>query len=403
VKVSRHFVSTAVVAALLTPVVAQARSEAPPGDFQGAVVSVGQCAFAVPRAEVIPQPPANLDKALLPVIAAGLITQLVNKVGTALSNAGEAKTWPTQAGRNFERKDKKLPQCLQLVRASFFNQPSTQIGWNGELEKARAALAANGTFPAASPDYFFEGEIVASSDSTAFALRPVVSFMAKPAGARALRSGADRVVAMFLSITKPGDSPALATAPGATLKLGSHRPGVMKYYPTVADGAAFSGPYDSAWFVLPKDYIGQPLTMNLLQTETQGESQFLRFFGTVLSDKSVTDEAGKQLQQTFIPSVGTAAAVAAQSTLNTQRNTAETARATALDKLDACIANPAKAAEAKQALRAFVAADSALEQGDPAKLGNVTYALIETIKVADPNANILTACTNLRNNYLATP
>lgn len=404
-KSSKSCVASAIALSLIAPGMATAKPTQLKGDFQDPVVATGKCAFTVNRTVALP--PANADtveKAILPIIAAGLITQLVNKVGDALSKMGDAKTWPTQAARNFERSGDKLPQCLQLIRGSFYNAP-TAVGepWPGDMETVRATLATNGTFLAEQPDYFFEGEILPSSDKSALTIRPVISYMGKPAGTRALRTGEERIIAVFLSITKAGQSATLATAPGATLKLGKHSAGTWKKFPAPTEKDGFSSPFDAAWFVIPSDYQKSPFTMNILQTETQGESAFLKFIGGVLSDQKVKDETSKQLQQQFIPSVGASAALDAQLALNTLRNKAGSTHTDALNKLDACIANPSTAATAKEALRNFVAADEALPSGDAAKSGNLTYALVEQINLNGPKDKIVAACTNLRDEHLANP
>ena len=404
-QISRSCITSTVALCLIAPGVVAARPTVPKGDFQEPVVATGECAFVAKRAAT--QPPKNgdaVEKAILPIIAAGLITQLVNKVGDALSKMGDAKTWPTQAARNFERSGDQLPQCLQLVRGSFANAPGAAgEAWPSDMETARTTLAKNGTFLVEQPDYFFEAEILPSSDKSAFTIRPVISYIGKPAGAQALRASDERIIAIFLSITKPGQSATLATAPGATLKLGKQRAGTWKRFPAPTTTDGFSSPFDASWFSLPSDYQKSPFTMNVLQTETQGESAFLKFIGGVLSDQKVKDETSKQLQQQIIPSVGASAALDAQLALNTLRNKVGSTHTEALNKLDACIANPATAASTKEALRNYVAADEALPSGDAAKSGNLTYALVEQINLNGPKDKITAACTTLRDNYLANP
>jgi hypothetical protein len=402
---NRKRIETCAAIALLAPTLAQARTPRPIGDFHDPVVAVGRCAFVANRAPTpTPSGPAIVDKAILPIIAATLITSLVNKVGDALSKMGDAKTWPTQASRNFEFEAGGLPQCLQLVRGSFYSSPHVmEAQWSGDLENMRTTLETNGTFLADTPDFFLEAEILKSSDSSAITVRPIISYMGRPAGTRALRSGDERIVALFLSITKPGESATLATAPGATLKLGKHSPGTWKRFPLPASGATFSSPYDAAWFNLPASYTAKPMTMNVLQTETQGESAFLKFIGGVLSDQKVKDETAKQLQQQLIPSVGAQADLAAEAARFTLRSTAESARLVAWGKLNACEADPSKADEAKDALRKFVSADNALPAGDEAKNGSVTSQVIESIKIGQPAKSVAQQCADLRDNYIQVP
>ena len=406
-KFSKSCVTSAVALCLIAPGITAAKPTVPKGDFQDPVVAIGECAFVAKRTAA--PPPKNggaVEKAILPIIAAGLITQLVNKVGDALSKMGDAKTWPTQSARNFERSGDQLPQCLQLVRGSFYNAPAAAAAgaaWSADMTTVRNTLAKNGTFLVEQPDYFFEAEILPSSDKSAYTIRPVISYMGKPAGAQALRPSDERIIAVFLSITKPGQSATLTTAPGATLKLGKQRAGSWKRFPAPSTKDNFSSPFDAAWFALPSDYQKSPFTMNVLQTETQGESAFLKFIGGVLSDQKVKDETSKQLQQQFIPSVGASAALDAQLALNTLRNKVGSTHTEALNKLDACIANPATAASTKEALRNYVAADEALPTGDAAKSGNLTYALVEQINLNGPKDKIIAACTILRDSYLANP
>lgn len=92
----------------------------------------------------------------------------------------------------------------------------------GVLDGSKDALVANGTYPAATPDFFFEGEIIGSKDKTSLAVRPTVSYLGTPIGQRALRPGRARSIALFLAITAPGSKPSLDTAPAASLDLGRH-------------------------------------------------------------------------------------------------------------------------------------------------------------------------------------
>lgn len=387
-------------AALALPQVALAQ-EVKPGDYEATVVGVGSCAFTANDDAA-----AEGQKRIMGAIAAAAISQGVNLIDKAIGEAAKAKTWTATASRNIEPSDTTFPQCVQVVRGRMWSNAPTakQPQWTDGLETARAALVANGIYPAATPDFFFEGEIIGSKDKTSLAIRPTFSYLRVPIGERTLRPGKSRSVAVFLAIGAPGAKPSLDTSPAATLTLGRHEVGQPVRYP--GRTATYSSPRESAWFTLAKPQAAKPLTVSVLTTETQSESGFLSFIATVLGDEKVKTEVTTQLQQAVIPAVGATAAAADDAKLAGLRTAAETTYAAALTKVQACMANPATitqaGADAKSALRTYVAADQALPAGDKAKWGALTLDLVEQIDLSRPAA-IATSCKASNDHYLVKP
>jgi len=382
---------------------AAAAKEARPGDYEATVVSVGKCAFTRDDAAA-----DDGQKRILGAIAAAAISQGVNLIGKAIGEAAKAKTWTATGARNIEPSETTFPQCIQVVRGMMWSElpaaGAATLPWLDGLETARKALAANGTYPAVAPDFFFEGEIIGSKDKTSLAVRPTVSYLRAPIGGRALRPGKARSVAIFLAITAPGTKPSLDTAPAASLNLGRHEPGVVVRYP--GRTSTNSSPRESAWFTLAKPQAAKPLTVSVLTTETQSESGFLSFIATVLSDEKVKTEVTTQLQQAVIPAVAASAAATDDIKLAGQRTAAETAYATALAKVQSCMAGPPSitqaGADAKAALRIYVAADRELPPGDKAKSGALNLDLVENIDLNSP-ATIAGSCKTLNDRYLVKP
>lgn len=374
----------------------------PAGDYGATVVAVGRCAFAANSQAGSPG-----EKRVLGAIAAAAISQGVNLIGKALGEAGKAKTWSTTASRNMEPTAQSFPQCIQVVRGRMWSAAPTsgQPGWADGLEVARPELASNGTYPAATPDFFFEGEIIGSSDNTSLAIRPTASYLRTPIGERTFRSGRGRSIAVFVAITSPGTKPSLESAPAASLILGEHETGRLVRYPERTGSS--SSPRESAWFTLARPQAAKPLTATALVTETQGESGFLTFVASVFGDEKVKTEVTTELQQAFIPAVGAAAAAAEDAKLATKRSAAETAYVAALSKVKDCMAAPIatvlqSGTEAKSALRAFVAADLALPVGDPVRMGSLSLVRVETIDLSKPVA-IASACKSIHDDYLIVP
>ncbi|SFO36498.1 hypothetical protein [Sphingomonas sp. OK281] len=389
------------VAAVMFPNAASAK-DARPGDYEATVVSVGKCAFTENDGAS-----DEGQKRILGAIAAAAISQGVNLIGKALGEAAKAKTWTVTAARNIEPSETTFPQCIQVVRGRMWAEaPATErtSSWTDGLEVSRNALVANGTYPAATPDFFFEGEIIGSKDKTSLAVRPTVSYLGIPIGERALRPGKARSIALFVAITAPGSQPSLDTAPAASLNLGRHEPGVIVRYPSRT--STNSSPRESAWFTLAKTQAAKPLTVSVLTTETQSESGFLSFIATVLSDEKVKTEVTTQLQQALIPATAASAAAADDVKLAGLRTAAETAFATALAKVQSCMAGPAlitqAGADAKGALRTYVAADQALAVGDKARSGALNLDLVERIDLTRP-ATIAGSCRAINDQYLVKP
>jgi len=372
------------------------------GDYQGTVVSVGQCAFA-PN----PATPVGQNK-VLEAIAAAAISQGINLIGKAITSAGAAKTWSVTARRNFQASTASFPHCIQVVRGSFFinkQVAATQLGHG--LDKALPSLNSNGSFPAATPEFFFEGEIIEATSKAALTVRPTASYFGSPIGTRMLRPGKERSIAVFLSITGPGEKATLDTAPAATLTLGKHVPGQLRLYGDRQDD--YSSPWESPWFSLTQADAVKPLTVNALETETQDASGFLTFIGSVLTNDKTQPQIVTAVQNAVLPGAAATAQLTAETSLANQHSAVETALATAITKVTACSTATSDfvtvGAAAKSALRTYVLADLALPSGDSERSGALTLAMIDPpngINLTKP-ATIATSCKSILDNDLARP
>lgn len=364
-----------VIGALAGPVTAAEKPAAwrELSSAEGLQVAVGGCLVVAQEGE---------NRSLLGALGLSAITKGVNMLGRAVTNAGAAKTWQSTASRNFDADDKSFPECIQVVRGKFTTNPDaanwTLPGWDG----ASAKLATNGIRLSEAPDFLFEAAFVPSQVNKGFlALRPVQVSFAGPMGTRALRGDKARELAVFASITPPGAKAALATAPGATLTIGRMQPYTYKKFAPPPEG--MSSPYESAWFSISKDDLKKPLTINIMVSETQDESAFLTFMGSVIADKPVQDALVKEGSVMFIPEIREQAEtdkLAADAKLVTAQ---ALAYADAQGKVAACMVskNPkADAASAIEALNKYLVADRTA----PTSHGRLT---VDTVKKIDLNAS----------------
>ena len=382
-----NLVSFLTATSLATSVAQGARTPALSKDevVSGVQVGIGECAFAPVRSE-------GEEGRIASVIAAAAISKGVNLLTSAVTAAAQSKTWTATGSRNFQASSKGFPQCVQVVRGKFFANKTDLGTWANSWPGQKGPLTKNGLFIAETPDFFFEGEIAASNDSSALAIRPVYSAFSRPIGTRLLRPGKDRSIAIFLAITVPGAKPNLETAPAATIILGEQLPPTYKQYPL--GGTTYRSPLESTWFTFAKVDTLKPFTLHALVTETQGPDAFMAFIASVLSDEKVKTAITTQASQILIPSVGAAAEATEAQAAVTAANNADQKLATAITKLDACRTSAptglvVAASQAKVAVRDFKVANDAAPQTE--RSTDISQELITKIDLSKP-AKLKQAC-----------
>lgn len=361
---------------------------------EGLQVGIGNCVFA-------PKRTGEESRALLGAIAAAAISKGVNMLGTALKNAGEAKTWTISGSRNFEAATENFPQCIQIVRGSFLTRKGSgySLPWTSVDP---SALTGNGIFLASAPSFFFEGEIVSSADKSALSIRPLFSHFAEPIGTRLLRPGKSRNIALFIAFTAPSASPTQPTAASANIVLGNHKPGMQRTYLVPTKGAqdpnendVWHPPMGSSWFTIAKADTRKPMTVYAVLSETQGKSGFYSFLASVAADDKVAAETRTTLERILVPGKAEEMAATEAKADDVLANTAEEKYVAALQKLETCkaTATPANAAAAKKAMREYLRADEALPTGFKSKLGLLSEEEIDLINIEKPSAEISRVCS----------
>jgi hypothetical protein len=416
------------------PAPAAAAKKPPSGTFESIQVAVGDCATRG----------AEFFGPIISALLGTAISKGVNKIGTALQAAGNAKTWKATGSRNIDVEAKEFGKCVQVVRGRFFTKPPSLNQKPADLETVVGngwlTLVRNGLYVAAQPDFFFEGVLDRPRVVPgALTVTPLYAKMTRPIGTRMLRPGKSRHVALFMTFFAP-DTAALVTEDNAAaaVVLGEMQPGValdfrappavaavapapaqlnsLPAFPTV--GAQPSGsfaagndtpitpggwvrpPGEAPWFRLALDETAQPLTLGVLLTETQGANGFVKFLGEVLGSEAVTGAVTTQLRNEIVPADRETARAAEATKAATLVSEYETAVVTALDKTLACsTGTPTGEAvnEARTALRtlnskAKAKGLEALPVGD---------TLILAIRPVDEAATINDACVAARNVVVA--
>ena len=163
------------------------------------------------------------------------------------------------------------------------------------FDDAIANLQSDGLWLAATPDFFLEARFDASTDGSLLTLAPVYSYFASPIASQALRPGDERSVLVAFALSRPDKSPNLAKGQGATLVLGRMSPRTGRDYPRgdlrtcrgdcdANAGFILRSPYESDWFTIPLSEELQPLTLQVLVSETRSASAFLEFVSAVFGD-----------------------------------------------------------------------------------------------------------------------
>lgn len=357
--------------------------------FEGLQLAVGDCIVAPKRDK-----DANGETRTVGVALIGAaISQGVNYLGKALTAAGEAKTWTLTGSRNIQASSAEFPRCVTIVRGAFLTNGTAAVwtapeGWPSDLQKQ---LVARGLVLERAPDFIFEGEFIASSDQSALALHPVIATFANSIGSRVLRPTEERNTAVFMSITPPGTKPTLDTNPSAVIVLGKLSPMTTRAYSSTSNSAS---PYDSPWFSLSKADIKKPLTVHAMLSETQDDSAFLTFLGTVFSDAKVTAAENTALTQILVPGAKQQAEQEATSKEVTAANDADTKFVTVLATLNACkvaadgASTLSAGAEARAALRNYMVAAAVLSPPQT----DVQEAMIKAIDIRKNSVAIKSAC-----------
>lgn len=367
-----------------------------PQALSGVQVAVGKCIVAKPMGGS-----TDADtRALVDTVAASAISQGVNYLGKALTEAGATKTWTASGSRNFEAASNNFPSCVQVVRGRFAPNGESGVGWTppslwpSDLE---AKLRERGITLLDAPQFIFEGKLVSAQDKTALTVRPVMVTFTEPIGTRFWRPGKDRGVALFMAITAPGTKPSLDTNPAATLIFGTMGIGSSIKF----DESPVYSPFESPWFTLAKADTAKPMTVTAMVSETQGASEFLTFVGAVLGDSKVLAAANADLGKILIPSQAAQAETDQATKYTSAANNADTTFQTMIAKLTACKdATPstaiAAATEARVAMRNYMLADKA----SPSPQGLVADKLIEKIDLRANSTDLTAACTKVLDGLL---
>lgn len=315
-------------------------SPIPPNLLYATHASLGTCAF-------VPTPTETKAGAgVVAALAAGAISQGVNYLGEALTQAGGTKTWEALATRNFQASQRDFPKCIQVARGRFYtNPPDPHPEWiaNPASEqhsfwsaKRADVLVNNGLWLANEPDFFFEGIFRSSADGLALTVEPVIALLQKPIGTRFFRFDNARQVGIFAALHPPGTPPTLKTNPAISLFIGRLVPSEPREFRTTGAFEMASTPFEAAWFSLSKSDSVKPLTATMLVTETESASDFVAFLGKVFSNQGTKEVISTALQERLIPAKGEVAQQSQREADTAALNEADTKLAIALSKLRLC-------------------------------------------------------------------
>lgn len=248
---------------------------------------------------------SDANRSLLPVVFAAAVSEGLNLLNAALSQAASDTTWSVRGARNLPaRADGKFPSCVQIVRGRFrtdFRQASGDpLNGLSLPDGARGRLEANGIWLADRPDFVFEGQILTSADETAATIRPLYATMVRPIEDRGLgEQGMARSVVAFFALSRPGQSPALDGNPAATVVLGPMRPGqVLRFAGFASDGSGQpSAVYDTPWFTLSAADAKGPLTATAMISETRPGNEFAKFLAAIFTRPDVASEITQAITQ----------------------------------------------------------------------------------------------------------
>lgn len=356
--------------------------------YYGSQVSLGPCL-------------GDGESALGTAFATALITTGVNRIGAAIKSAAAGQTTTSLARRNIEISNRgPIGPCVYVARGWFHRArpnfddasgagyvQSERTGFVYDDAGGRAALWGSGLYLAGTPDFFFQGQVVASEGNRAYTIVPRKAWLAEPLVANDLRSDARNVLLSFALV--PLDKPATLEKGGSTVVLGRLEPGVMRNFPaqpcagrvrtattngpngpintqtaigcdgdaTGLDYLVLRSSFESEWFTVSLTADRQPMTLLALASETRGSSAFLAYVSDVFTATApaLNTALANELVPDSIAAAGEAE-ITASELLLTGYDTAYGAAATAFAECVAAPANAAKRTTARVALRNLLAA-----------------------------------------------
>lgn len=331
---------------------------------------------------------------LLAAVASAVIAAGVNRVGDAIKAAADTETKVVTARRNVElRQGKGLGPCVTVARGWFYRSPpafgpaspfhvNAKSQWPLTSQPEVAQFWRWGLHMAATPDFYFQGRIVPSSDKAAYTVLPLEATLDKPISSTPLRPGGKRSVLVSFAFVEVGKGVDLQKGGGTTIVLGRMEPGRHLKFANVSCFASGTGgdlapllksgqncvgtgpfdtlirsPFESEWFTVPLGEKSKPMMVQALVSETRSPSQFLSFVSDVFG--ATKGRLTEELQQGLIPSVGEDAIEAETAANEKLASDADIAMGKAITDLKACVAtpsDPAKRITARNSLRSHIQA-----------------------------------------------
>lgn len=427
----RSVLALSTIILLLSGCAHVAGSKGPPKElggenvYYGTQVAVGKC-------------PESPEGGVFAVVAASAIAKGVSRVGDAIKAAGAKKTVTTLANRNVElRTSAGIGNCIIVARGWFHRNipayrdpPAPSSAYYANPKSAFPAKDAQmartfwrmGIYIAASPDFYFKGNLINSTSKSAYTVFPREATMDEPISSNILRPSDKRHVLVAFALSDAGSSADLEKASGTTIVLGAMEPGKLISYafepcqawdssypnpaiaeitkvpqPTCVIGGDFDiltrSPFESNWFKVEASDKPKPMLLQALVSETQSPSKFLEFVGEVFSDssKSITDE----LQKSWIPSLAQAEEDAEKAAEAKALKEYDTALAKAFTDLSACVDKPtdiAKRISARISVREALASANKVSPPPSVLTRNIDPA---SIKNEDGTKDACEAIANL--------
>jgi hypothetical protein len=295
-KFLRSSIVAACVAGCASIPAAGAKDPVPPvNTMAGVQIGVGSCVSLEKK-----------DRIVSAVAFNALVSEGLNLLGNALTEAGNDKTWNAQGARNLSLgSEEPFPNCMQIVRGRFRTDARRAAGdplkGLSLPEDTLGIFEANGIWLADRPDFVFEGRIVTNIERTAATIRPLYAVMLKPIEDRAFgEGGKERSVVAFFAISKPGQNPTLANNAAATVVLGPMKPGQVLRLPKGPDSntSKYVGtPYEASWFTMSNADAKGPITVYALVAETQPGNEFAKFLATIFNRPDVRSAITQTITQ----------------------------------------------------------------------------------------------------------
>lgn len=246
----------------------------------------GPCIFGVsssPRA------------AFLAAIIPSLLNISLDRLGKALTNAGEAKTITRTATANIEISSKtdERPACLLFVSGSFETGPDAKtiasalpLGSavsDSDSSLILMALNGRGIFLAGPPDALVEARLTWSSDGSAVAFEINAIEYGKHFGGGLFDSfKSERDLVISISIAEPGSEGNKGTGSLSSVTFQKLKPAQLTYRFAASKGRSLGLP-STAWIPIKLPATQAPRTVLISFAEANDGNQFLSFLGDVLS------------------------------------------------------------------------------------------------------------------------